>query len=168
MVSHTASPRDWKEARRWRGLELKRGGWSQRQIAQALGVSEAAVSQWFGNVNELGECALRARPRPGAPLRLGQVERLFLPELLSQGAEAYGFRGNIWTCGRVAKVIEWEFGVTYHKAHVSRLLKDLEWTPQKPIERALQRNEALIESWRTDVWPELKKRRAVNAEPWYL
>ena len=168
MVSLTASPGDWKEARRCRALELKRAGWSQRQIAEALGVSEAAVSQWLGSVNEFGEWVLRARPRPGAPLRLGQTARRLLPALLSQGAEAYGFRGNIWTCGRVEKVIEGEFGVTYHKAHVSRWLKELEWTPQRPIKRALQRNEALIESWRTDVWPELKKRRDVNAERWYL
>jgi len=168
MVTLTASPHDWKEARRWRALELKRGGWSQRRIARALGVSEAAVSQWFGNVKESGEQALRARPRPGAPLRLGQTRRQLLPELLAHGAEAYGFRGKIWTCGRVAKVIERGLGVAYHKAHVSRLLKELEWTPQKPIERATQRNEVLIESWRTDVWPELKKRLAVSGERWFL
>ena len=168
MVSLTAPPRDWKEARRWRALELKRAGWSQRRIAEALGASEAAVSHWLGNVNEWGEAALRARPRPGAPLRLGDVQRACLPELLSHGAEVYGFRGDVWTCGRVAKVIDREFGVSYHPAHVSRILKELEWTPQKPIERARQRNEALIDSWRTDVWPELKKRRAGNAEPLYL
>jgi len=57
----------------------------------------------------------------------------------------------------VAEVIKWEFGVTYHPAHISRILKDLGWTPQKPIERASQRNETLIEHWRTEVWPELKK-----------
>ena len=32
-------------------------------------------------------------------------------------------------CARVAKVIEEEFGVSYHKSHVSRLLKELGWTP---------------------------------------
>ncbi len=156
MVSLTATLHDWKEARRWRALELKCTGWSQRRIAEALGVSAAAVSQWLGSVNELGEAALRARPRPGALCRLGEVQRACLPELLSHGGEAYGFRGDVWTCGRVAKVIDREFGVSYHPAHVSRILKELEWTPQKPIERARQRNEALIESWRTDVWPAWK------------
>jgi len=54
-------------------------------------------------------------------------------------------------------VIELEYGVTYHKSHVSRLLKELGWTPQQPIERAAQRDEAKIEHWRTAVWKELKK-----------
>ena len=51
-----------------------------------------------------------------------------IPEFLWHGAEAYGFRGSAWTCGRVAKVIEQEFGVAYDKGHVSRLLKQLRWT----------------------------------------
>jgi transposase len=57
-------------------------------------------------------------------------------------------------------VINEEFGVRYHKAHVSRILKELHWTPQLPIERASQRDEEAIEMWREDVWPALKKRRS--------
>jgi predicted transcriptional regulator len=38
---------DWREARRYRAWELKQQGWKQKDIAQALGVSEAAVSQWL-------------------------------------------------------------------------------------------------------------------------
>jgi len=86
-----------------------------------------------------------------------------IPELLSHGAEAYGFRGQLWTCARVRAVIGEEFGVSYHKAHVSRLLKAVKWTPQMPIERASQRNEESIEKWRVEVWPVLKKRRVKRA-----
>jgi transposase len=77
---------------------------------------------------------------------------------LSHGSEAYGFRGELWTTARVAKVIEEEFGVSYHKGHVSRLLKKLQWTPQVPILRALQRDEREIQRWQQKVWPELKQR----------
>jgi transposase len=86
-----------------------------------------------------------------------------IPELLSHGAEAYGFRGQLWTCARVRAVIGEEFGISYHKAHVSRLLKALNWTPQMPIERASQRDEDAIEKWRVEVWPVLKKRRVRRA-----
>jgi hypothetical protein len=65
-------------------------------------------------------------------------------------------------------VIEWEFDVRYHKAHVSRLLKELNWTPQQPIEQAAQRDEALITTWRTDRWPELKKRQRGSGALWFL
>jgi transposase len=58
----------------------------------------------------------------------------------------------------VTEVLKEEFGVTYHKGHVSRLLKDRGRTPQIPVTRALQRNEAEIEHWQREVWPTLKAR----------
>jgi transposase len=54
-------------------------------------------------------------------------------------------------------VIEWELGVTYHRSHVARLLKELKWTPQQPIERASQRDEKEIMRWRNEIWLETKK-----------
>ena len=38
---------DWKEWRRLRAWELAQQGWEQKKIAEALGVTEAAVSQWM-------------------------------------------------------------------------------------------------------------------------
>jgi transposase len=57
-------------------------------------------------------------------------------------------------------VLRLEFGVSYHKAHVSRLLKKLQWTPQIPIERAEQRDDKEVDEWRRERWPALKKRRS--------
>lgn len=56
-------------------------------------------------VRDQGEEGLYARPRPGAPPRLTAQQLRQVPELLSHGAEAYGFKGQVSTCGRVAKVI---------------------------------------------------------------
>src|SRR5215210_6403390 len=116
---------DWREGRRLRAFELKKRGWKQAQIADALGVSEGAVSQWMKRAREEGVEGLRHNPPPGATPRLSEKERAQLPELLAQGAQAHGFRGDVWTCERVAIVIRREFGVSYHPAHVSRLLKAL-------------------------------------------
>jgi hypothetical protein len=55
-------------------------------------------------------------------------------------------------------VIEEELGVRYHKDHVSRLLRELHWTPQVPICRAIQRDEGAIRRWRDEVWPDLRRR----------
>jgi hypothetical protein len=52
--------------------------------------------------------------------------------------------------------------VTYHRDHVSRLLKELGWTPQIPITRALQRDEAASAHWRSQVWPALRRRAAAE------
>ena len=158
MAPANPSPADWKETRRKLALELNERGHTRREIAEMLHVSEAAVSKWMKTVREQGGQGLRARPHPGALPKLTSPQLLQVPEFLSHGAEAYGFKGQVWTCARVAKVIGQEFGVTFHPAHVSRLLKQLKWTPQKPIERASQRDETKIAIWRQEVWHELKKK----------
>lgn len=149
--------RNWREGRRLRAWELHQQGWKQREIAAALGVTQGAVSQWLRRGTAGGVEALRHRKAPGATPRLTQDQRARLPELLARGAEAHGFRGEVWTCARVAEVIRNEFGVRYHPAHVSRLLKALRLSLQKPMRRADQRDEEAIEHWKEERWPSLKK-----------
>ena len=139
---------NWKEQRRFHAVELKDQGWKQTDIAIALNVSKGAVSRWIRKADEHGKEILCARPHRGRPPELTAEEKRKLPDFLSHGAEAYGFRGSVWTCPRVRKVIEIEFDVTYHRSHVARLLKELHWTPQQPIERATQRDEVEIARWR--------------------
>lgn len=136
-------------------VQLKQAGWRQRAIAGAFGVSEVSVSRWLARAREGGLEALLDHSSTGRPPELSAAQQALIPELLWHGPEAYGFRGQVWTSARVAKVIEQEFRVTYHKGHVARLLKELRWTPQAPLRRAIQRDEAGIEHWRRAVWPEL-------------
>ena len=86
-----------------------------------------------------------------------------LPALLDQGAEAHGFRGAVWTTERVAVLLKKQFGVSYHPAHMSRLLKRIKYSVQQPIERASQRDEEAIAIWKEQRWPELKKSPAREA-----
>lgn len=139
-------------------MRLSERAWYQRDIAAALDVSEETVSRWLARVRRGGPEALRSRPRPGHPPKLWPAQKRLIPEFLWHGPEAYGFRGEVWTCARVARVIEEEFGVRYHKDHVGRLLQELRWTPQVPIRRAIQRDEGAIQRWRDEVWPDLLKR----------
>ncbi len=151
---------DWREGRRLRAFELKQEGWKQREIADALGVSKGAVSQWMKRAEHEGVEGLVRKPPPGTPPRLGEEQRAKLPELLARGAMAHGFRGEVWTCARVAEVIrKEEFGVSYHPAHVSRLVRALGLSLQKPARRAIQRDEEAIRRWKEERWPELKKGR---------
>ncbi len=136
---------------------MARRGWKHRDIAEALGISEGAVSQWLTRVQERGAQALRSQRHSGHPKLTPEQKRL-IPDFLWHGAESYGFRGDVWNCVRVAKVIERELGVRYHRHHVCRMLKQLGWTPQIPITRAIQRNEKEIARWRKEVWPELQQR----------
>lgn len=157
MATPRVTGSDWREWRRLRAWDLAQLGWGVRRIAIALAASPTAVSRWLSTARRDGPEALGARPHPGAPPKLTPQQKRLIPDFLWHGAEAYGFRGEVWTCGRVARVLHEEFGVLYHQGHVSRLLKGLGWTPQIPITRAIQRDEAVIEQWATTDWPALKR-----------
>lgn len=149
---------DWREGRRLRAYELFQQGWKQCAIAQALGVTPGAVSQWLTRAKAEGAVALCRRTSPGKPPKLAKEQKALLPQVLLRGAEAYGFQGDVWTSERVADVIQRLWQVSYHPAHVTRLLHACGWSRQKPIRRARQRDEEAIQEWREQRLPALKKK----------
>jgi transposase len=158
-------PHDWKEGRRLRAWELWQQGWKQNEIADALGVSKGAVSQWVKRAKAEGAQGLRHHPAPGPQPRLSAEQVETLPHLLNRGAEAFGFRGDVWTTARVAEMIQRELGISYHPAHCSRILRAIHYSVQKPIQRASQRDEAAIQQWKDQDWPLLKTRPKRRNEP---
>ena len=142
-----------------RAYELAQTGWTQTAIAEALGVTQSAVSRWL-KAAAAGPEALRARKSPGRPVKLTAAQRETLVVLLTQGAEAHGFDGEVWTSARVATLITRQFGVTLCDRHVRRLLHQLDWSRQMPTRRADQRDEEAIRRWVRERWPTLKKSQA--------
>jgi transposase len=80
------------------------------------------------------------------PLKLDRTQRRRLVSLLLQGP-MHGYRTNLWTSARIAELIRNQFGIQYHRDHVGRLMHSLNWSPQKPERRALERDENAIERW---------------------
>jgi transposase len=156
----TARPlnHDWREWRRLRAWELSQIGWGVRPIAYALDASPTAVSRWLKTARTEGADALHTRPHPGTTPKLTESQKGLIADFLWHGPEAYGFRGEVWTCPRVGQVLHEEFGVHYCRSQVARILKTLGWTPQVPLTRAIQRDEEAIERWAAEDWPALKRR----------
>jgi transposase len=160
-----SSGQDVREWRRMRAWELHQAGWSGKDIAAALAVSQAAVSGWVKRGRTNGVEALRRHPAPGPTPKLTAMQRAQLPAILAKGAEAYDFIGDVWTTKRVAVVIRRVLGVRYHPAHVSRLLRREGLSVQKPVTRARQRDEARMTAWPTEAWPALQAKRTRRTAP---
>ena len=122
---------DWREERRKRAWELKQGGWSQKEIAEALGVTEGAVSQWMKSARAGGEEALKAHPAPGAKPRLTAEQQAQIPAVLAKGASAYGFAGEVWNSRRLAVALKREFSVNSHPDHCGYLVRKMGYSMQK-------------------------------------
>ena len=154
--------REWRRLRAW---EVHQAGWSGTAIAEALKASQAAASIWLKRARSGGVEALHRHPPPGRVSKLTPEQRAHLPALLAKGAESYDFIGDVWTTRRVAAVIWRTFGVRYHPAHVSRLVRREGLSLQKPIVRATQRDEAAIAAWQAETWPALQAKPKPRTAP---
>ncbi len=145
------------ENRRRRALALLEEGLTLNEVGRRLACAASSVMRWRDAFRRQGQRALKVRSSPGRPPKLTSRERDRLVRLLIEGPLAHGWRTDLWTTPRVAKVIRKHFNVRYHPDHVGRLLHKLGWTPQKPESRALQRDEQAIERWKRKDWPRVKK-----------
>ena len=148
------------ERRRESALALLRRGLLPHQVARQLGVDRRSVRRWRSAVRRHGIRALRAKPASGRPWKLTMSARERLRRLLLKGATSCGFTTDLWTCPRVATVVRREFGVSYHRTHVGRVLHSLGLTPQKPARQALERDERQVRGWVARTWEDTKKKPA--------
>ena len=135
---------DALEKRRLEAIRLWESGLNQSEVARRVKVVRQTVVRWVGQYREHGKAALLQAGRAGRKPLLSQKDRQHLEELLVRGPEALGYETPLWTCPRVAHLIEQEFGIRYHVGHVWKVLVSLGWSPQRPTGKARERNEEQI------------------------
>ena len=145
---------------KWFGEEL-----NNSEIGRRLKVCNQTVSRWRKQYLAGGKSALQKAGRAGRKPLLNSDDQQRLVKLLKQGPEQLGYETPLWTCWRVAHLIQQEFGVSYHSGHVWKLLRQLNWSVQRPVGRALERDEDAIRQWKKQRWPALKKRPKTKSEP---
>lgn len=152
------------ERRRRRGARLLAKGETQAEVARRVGVSRQTVMRWERARQRGGIEALARASHFGRPEQLSTEQRQELVRLLKGGSLAAGFATELWTCARIAQLIERRFSVSMVQSSVWRLLGRLGWSVQRPTGQARERNERAIRTWKTKRWPELKKSLRDKAE----
>lgn len=132
-------------------------GVRQAEVARKLRVSAASVSRWHSAVRERGEAALKTAGRAGRKPRLSPAQWEAVEEKLLAGPVSCGYKTELWTLARIADVVESVAGVHYDTGHLSRLLKAMGWSCQKPKRKAKERNEEDIARWVKEEWPRIQK-----------
>jgi transposase len=145
------------EQRRERAIELLKDGYQPCDVASMLNVDRRSVRRWNATYRQQGASALRAKPASGRPPKLSAKDKARLEKILLKGAAAAGFPTDLWTCPRIVETIERHFGVHYHVDHIGRLMHAMGWSPQKPMRRAVERDEQAIANWVKTDWPRVKK-----------
>lgn len=146
------------EKRRMRAAALLEKGIHEAEVARRVGVHRQSVSRWKQALEESGRAGLKKAGRAGRKPLVSEADMRTIEADLKRGPEALGYETGLWTTQRVAELIEERFGVRYTPEHVGWLLRQLGWSCQRPVGRALERDEVAVRRWQRQRWPELKKK----------
>ncbi|MDX1932073.1 MAG: helix-turn-helix domain-containing protein, partial [Capsulimonadales bacterium] len=127
---------DWQTERRLRAVELYQKGWQQKLIAEALGVTKGAISQWIKRAKDLPpeeqRHALTVKKSPGRPPKVTEQHRKRLTQLVDQGPAAFGFVGDVWTAKRLQTVARQKMDLRVSVATIKNILRQEGYSVQKP------------------------------------
>jgi transposase len=149
-------------------VERVREGEPAAKVIEAYGFNRTTIYKWLNAALQpgLGIRALRStkatgRPRTLTPRQEGQVFRW----INGRDPRQYGLDFGLWTRAVVAELVEKKFGAKLGLTAVGELLARLGLTPQKPLQRAYQRDPDAIEKWQRETFPAIAKQaKAEGAE----
>lgn len=155
----------YRVANRLHAVALNMEGRTAPQIADVLKVHRSNVCLWLERWREDGMGGVLEGHRAGRPPTISERQRQQLTDILESGPVAYGFSSGVWTCPMITRVIEDEFSLSYHPAHVSRILHSLEFSVQRPQKILARADKALQSKWIRYRYPNLKKKPKAKRPP---
>lgn len=146
------------EAIRIRAVKRVEAGESPESVIKALGFTRTQIYEWLAKYREGGINALRSRKAPGKKTKLNgqQVQKIYRL-VVGNNPMQLKFEFALWTRAMVKEMIQREFGVNLSEVSVGRLLKKLGLSPQRPIRKAIEREELSVFKWMAEDYPNIRK-----------
>jgi transposase len=147
-----------KEARRRLAVQRVEGGWSQKDVAEFLGVHPVTVGKWVRAHRADPDAGLAGRPHPGRTPFLTPAQEKKVLGWLAEKPTRHGFPTDLWTARRVADLIRTKFRVEFHPGYLREWMSKRDLSPQKPARRSKERNPEAVRTWLAGEWPSIQKR----------
>lgn len=144
------------EARRI-AVEMVKNGSTRIEAAKVAGVNRRFIGNWVRAEKNLGAVALigkRRGRRPGEQKALLWEEEHKIRKLVGDKCpDQLKLPFALWTREAVAELIERKTTKRLSLKVVGRYLKSWGMTPQRPMRRATERNEAAVQQWLREDYP---------------
>jgi transposase len=142
---------------RERAVEAVQNGIPKSTVAQAYGVSRLTIYRWLDRFERDGAEGLERQPGSGRPRKLEELTEEELKAIVLQRASDFGFETDLWTVGRLRRVIREQYEIDLSDNTVWRRLREAGLTYQKPEREYYEIDEATREAWLANDVPEIRK-----------
>jgi transposase len=159
------------EAIRLMAVERVRDGERPSSVIASFGFNRTSIYKWISAASKpgVGLKALRSRPATGRPRSLTpHQEQQVLRWINGRDPRQYGLDFGLWTRSVVVSLIERKLGIRLGVTAVGELLAKLGLTPQKPLQRAYQRDPEAIETWRRERFPAIARQAKASGGEVYF
>jgi transposase len=135
-------------------------GYSADQVADFLEVDTRTVWRWWKRFRQDSWDGLAAQSGAGRRPKLTPTQAKIVLRWLRDKATEHGFSTELWTAARIGRLIQQEWGITFHLHYLSAWLRERGYTPQKPQRVPRERDPEAIAAWLATDWSRIKKKRA--------
>src|SRR5512144_780616 len=135
-------------------LRVREDGASPEALIDALGFHRSCLYDGLKRYDEGGLDALKAKPIPGAPVKLAVWQGKGLRQMIVEKTPLdVGYTVALWTRAIVREVLQRELGVRASDATVGRWLRAWGLSVQKPLRRAYEQDPAPVQPWLDQTYP---------------
>ena len=150
--------RETLEGMRFMALDRMAEGESLAAISASFGMHRAWAYKVRLKARGQGKRAVQLRKAPGRRRTLTDAQaRQVFRWVNGKNPRQYGFDFGLWTRQIVRELIAQRFDVTLSLASVGALLARVGLTPQKPLQRADQRDPEAITRWQRETDPAIAR-----------
>jgi transposase len=143
---------------RMMAIERVREGESPADVIASYGFHRTTIYKWINAAVKAGTEALRSTRATGRPRSLTAMqEQQVFRWVNGRDPRQYGLDFGLWTRAVVAELIAQKFGIQLGLTAIGELLAKLGLTPQKPLQRAYQRDPEAIEKWQRERYPAIAR-----------
>lgn len=147
------------EDMRIRAVKSVQSGRSPEEVAVVFDVHRTALYKWLALYRDGGWQALKSKPTPGARPKIdGKKLEWVFDTITQKNPQQMKFEFALWTREMVQKIIKDKFKIKLSLNAVGRLLAQLGLTCQKPLYKAIQKDESLVKKWLKKIYPQIKNR----------
>lgn len=146
------------EELRMRAVQRVQEGESPEAVIATLGFTRSCIYEWLARYRAGSWNGLKAKALAGRPKKISARQMEWLWKTITQSNPLqHRFEFALWTRQMVQILLWEEFHLKLSLASVTRLLRQLGLTCQRPLFRALEQDRQRVKSWLNSEYPAIQR-----------